>query len=202
MSGAAAPSPWFVRYASLLREAAQLGPVVDLACGRGRHTLGAAALGARTLGIDRDRAALEVLLCDARSRGLASFTMGLRADLEAGCGLPLRAESCGAVLVFRYLHRPLAPAISTLLRPGGLLLYETFTTDQRNLGYGPTNPAFLLEPGELTQLFPQLAILAFEEGLSAGERPEALARLAARRGGSRSALRGLAPSPRPLPALE
>lgn len=202
MSGATAPSPWFVRHASLLREAAELGPIVDLACGRGRHTLGAAALGAPSFGIDRDSAALEALRREAQSRGLASLTMAVRADLETAGGLPLRAESCGAVLVFRYLHRPLAPAICALLRPGGLLLYETFTTGQRNLGYGPTNPAFLLAPGELAQLFAPLAIVAFEEGLSSGERPEALARLAARRGGSRSALEGPAPRRRPLPALE
>ncbi|HME69996.1 MAG TPA: methyltransferase domain-containing protein [Myxococcota bacterium] len=179
-----APAPWFVRHARLLREAAQLGPVVDLACGRGRHTLAAAALGARTVGIDRDPAALEALLCDARSRALPFLVMGVRADLETARGLPLRPDSCGAILVFRYLHRPLAASICALLRPGGLLLYETFTKDQRNLGHGPTNPAFLLAPGELRELFSGLAILAYEEGLSPGERPEALARLAARRGAS------------------
>lgn len=190
MSGLAAPSSWFVRYASLVREAAQLGPVVDLACGRGRHTLAAAALGARTLGIDRNPAALEALLREARSRALSLLAFGLRADLEATGDLPLRPDSCGAILVFRYLHRPLAAAISALLRPGGLLLYETFTKDQRNLGYGPTNPAFLLGPGELKERFSGLAVLAYEEGLIPGERPEALARLAARRGASREATRG------------
>jgi hypothetical protein len=106
---------------------------------------------------------------------------GVRADLETVHGLALRPKSCGAVLVFRYLHRTLAPAISALLRPGGLLLYETFMKDQRNLGYGPTNPAFLLAPGELRELFPGLAILAYEEGRSRGVRPEALASLAAQR---------------------
>lgn len=181
MSGAAPPSPWFVRHAALVREAARLGPVVDLACGRGRHALAAAALGARALGIDRDPALLEALLRDARTRSFALLVTGVRADLETAPGLPLREESCGAILVFRYLHRPLAPAISALLRPGGLLLYETFTTDQRNLGYGPTNPRFLLVPGELPQLFSELVILAYEEGRSPGQRPEALARLAARR---------------------
>ncbi|HTF36530.1 MAG TPA: class I SAM-dependent methyltransferase [Myxococcota bacterium] len=180
MSGAA-PSSWFVRHAAWVGDAARLGPVVDLACGPGRHTLAAAALGARTLGIDRNPALLEALLCEARTQALPFLVTGVCADLEAAHRLPLRENSCGAILVFRYLHRPLAPAISALLRPGGLLLYETFTTDQRNLGYGPRNPAFLLAPGELRELFSELAILAYEEGLSPGERPEALARLAARR---------------------
>jgi SAM-dependent methyltransferase len=163
-----------------LREAARLGPVVDLACGQGRHTLAAAELGF-VLGIDRDPFSLGALLREARSRPLAFPVVPLRADLETGRGIPLRAGSCGAVLVFRYLHRSLAPGISALLCPGGLLLYETFMQSQRNLGYGPTNPAFLLEPGELLELFSGLVPLAYEEGLSSGKRPDALASLAARR---------------------
>lgn len=187
MSGVAAPSAWFVRHAPLVREAARLGPVVDLACGRGRHTLAAAALGARSLGIDRDLAVLEALRGEARRRALSLLAFGLRADLEAAPRLPLRPDSCGVILVFHYLHRPLAASIAALLRPGGLLLYETFTKDQRSLGYGPTNPAFLLAPGELKQCFSRLAIVAYEEGLIPGERPEALARLVARREASREA---------------
>ncbi|HKE10503.1 MAG TPA: methyltransferase domain-containing protein [Myxococcota bacterium] len=181
MNGRAAPSPWFVRHARWVREAAALGPVVDLACGRGRHALAAVSLGVRTVGVDRDRDALVTLLGEARRRGPPGVLTAVRADLETALGFPLRPESCGAILVFRYLHRPLAPALSSLLRPGGLLLYETFTKEQRNLGHGPTNPAFLLASGELRELFPGLEMLAYEEGLCPGERPEALARLAARR---------------------
>jgi SAM-dependent methyltransferase len=184
LNSQAAPSPWFARHARWVREAAALGPVLDLACGRGRHALAAASLGARTVGIDRDPEALKTLLGEALRLAPRGALTAVRADLETAGALPLRPESCGAILVFRYLHRPLAPALAALLRPGGLLLYETFTKEQRNLGYGPTNPAFLLAPGELRDLFPGLVILAYEEGLGPGERPEALARLAARRGGS------------------
>jgi hypothetical protein len=105
----------------------------------------------------------------------------VRADLEGPPALPVRIAAWGAVLVFRYLHRPLAPALAALLRPGGLLLYETFTRDQRELGHGPRNPAFLLERDELRGLFPELEIVGYEEGRFGEERPEALARLAARR---------------------
>jgi len=187
-TAAAGPSPWFLRHAAGLRAAAALGPIVDLACGRGRHTLATAALGATSLGLDRDPAALGALLCDARSRALPGRIVAVRADFETDRALPLRPESCGAILIFRYLHRPLARQISGLLRPGGLLLYETFTEDQRNLGYGPTNSAFLLRQGELRALFPELQIMAYEEGRFAAERPEALARLAACRGEPRSSL--------------
>jgi hypothetical protein len=106
----------------------------------------------------------------------------VRTDLETGSGLPIAPESCGAVLVFRFLFRPLAGAIVRALRPGGLLLYETFTTHQRDLGQGPGNPAFLLETNELPRLFAALEPIAYEEVVSERPpRPEALARLAARR---------------------
>ena len=173
------PSRWFVAHAAHLREASRLGVVCDLACGRGRHALAAAELGARVVAIDRSRDALRELGERAGSRALA--IQRLRADLEATRAIPLRPGSCGAVLVFRFLSRPLAPAIVECLAPGGLLLYETFTVHQRDAGYGPRNPAFLLEPGELRRLFAELEVLSCSEGWTEDPRPEALARLAARR---------------------
>jgi hypothetical protein len=83
--------------------------------------------------------------------------------------------------VFHFLFRPLAATIAAALRPGGLLLYETFTLEQAALEWGPSNPEFLLAPGELPTLFSSLEILDHWEGRTAGERPSALARLAARR---------------------
>ena len=106
---------------------------------------------------------------------------GVEADLEGGHGIPLRSGSCDAVLVFRFLFRPLAGEIVRVLAPGGLLVYETFTIHQRELGYGPGNPAFLLEPGELRELFAGLAVDHYEEGVFEQPRPMATARLVARR---------------------
>ncbi len=162
-----------------LRALARRGPVLDLACGEGRHALRCAEAGCRVLGIDRDSAALRALVQAARARDLP--LAGVRADLEAGCDVPVKAGSCGAVLVFRFLFRPLAAAIQALLSPGGLLLYETFTLRQRELGYGPKNPAFLLAPGELPGLFPRLRCEHHWEGRTPGERPLELAQLVARR---------------------
>jgi hypothetical protein len=93
----------------------------------------------------------------------------------------VKPGSCGAILVFRFLFRPLAAAICEALAPGGLLLYETFTVAQRALGSGPRRAEFLLEPGELGALFASLACLAYTEGRSEGDAPEQLASLAARR---------------------
>ena len=173
------PSAFFAAQLGALRRARALGPALDLACGRGRHALAAGAAGVPTLGLDRSAQALAVLRTCARARALP--VRAVRTDLERGLGIPVAPGCCGAILVFRFLHRPLAPAIVEALRPGGLLLYETFTTEQRELGCGPRNPSFLLRPGELKELFRALEIEHYEEGVFGSDRPEALARLAARK---------------------
>lgn len=151
--------------------------VLDLACGRGRNALAVAAAGLRVVGVDRDPDALDELGERARAGGLRVGRV--RADVETARGLPFASGAFGAVLVFRFLFRPLAPEIVRVLAPGGVLLYETFTLAQRTLGGGPRNPAFLLEPGELPRLFAALRVARAEEGVYAEPHASALARLVA-----------------------
>ena len=179
MTPPSSPSAHFRAHLDALREAARLGPVVDLACGRGRHALAAAQAGLPVVGIDRNAAFLAELVTMARERSLD--VAPVRADLETGLGLPLAAGRCGALLVFRYLFRPLAVEIAEALSPGGLLLYETFTIHQKDLEQGPSNPEFLLREGELPALFAGLEVLEAWEGWTQEARPTAVARLAARR---------------------
>jgi len=173
------PSPFVVAQAAALRAADRHGLVLDLACGRGRHARLLAGGGLRVVALDRNREPLAALAAEARAAGLA--IAALRADAEASHGLPFRPATFAAIVVTRFLFRPLAPVLSALLRPGGLLVYETFTSRQRELGQGPRNPAFLLEPGELPGLFPELEVLAFREALRERPGPEWVASLAARR---------------------
>jgi tellurite methyltransferase len=173
-----APSSLFRDQLHRVRAASRLGAVVDFACGRGRHCLAAAESGVSVIGIDRNRDFLAPLRSVASRRRLAIQTV--LADLESSAGFPIGRGRCGAVLVFRYLHRPLSDAITRLLAPGGLLVYETFTAAQIEFGYGPRNPDFLLERGELCDLFSELEILEYWEGVSEDPRPSALARLVAR----------------------
>ncbi len=176
MAEPAAAAPWLLEHETELREAAALGPVLDLACGRGRHATQVASWGLPVVGVDRNATALREL--STRSAGLIQTVC---ADLEEAPSLPFREEAFGAILVFRYLHRPLCPALAKCLRPGGVLLYETFTTRQRDLGYGPKNEAFLLMEGELPTLFPELEVDTAHEGLSDADRPLHLAGLRAHR---------------------
>jgi hypothetical protein len=57
----------------------------------------------------------------------------------------------------------LFPALARALRPGGVLVYETFTVDQAARGK-PSNPRFLLQHGELPALVAPLHVLFEREG--------------------------------------
>ena len=179
----ARPSSLFLAQQDALAAAARQGPIVDLACGRGRHALAAAERQWPVIGVDRNPGFLEELGHLGRERGLRIAR--LRTDLETPYGIPLRDRSAGAVLVFRFLHRPLAGAIQRLVAPGGLLLYETFTSAQAARPEGPTNPDFLLRAGELREMFPELEVVDYAESDPAGSRDppssENIARLVARR---------------------
>jgi SAM-dependent methyltransferase len=136
------------------------GRALDLACGRGRNAVWLAEQGFQTTAIDRNPSAVGDLseLAQRDRLPLTALAMDLEAD-----AVTLGAALYDVVVVVHYLHRPLFPALLATLRPGGVLVYETFTVAQAARGR-PTNPAFLLEPGELARLVAPLEILAAREG--------------------------------------
>lgn len=153
------------------------GPVLDLACGGGRNGLFVARLGLDVVCCDRSRSALRRARNEARAQN-ARIRLWWT-DLEATIRAPLPQETFGAVLVFRYLHRPLIPEIRGTVRPGGYVFYETFTVDQPKFG-PPRNPDHLLKPGELADFFADWKILYRFEGELA-DPYRAMARILARK---------------------
>jgi SAM-dependent methyltransferase len=89
----------------------------------------------------------------------------LPADLEK---IHLPEHSYDLIVCLRYLQRSLFSQIARALRPGGMLLYETFTRAQLDFEGGPKDPAHLLKPGELREAFPELCVLFYRE-LRAGQ---------------------------------
>ena len=150
---APSPSPWVQRWSRLIRPG---GTVLDVACGRGRHLRWLASQGFRVTGIDNDAAALATL------QGLGRT---LVADLEDG-PWPLPDERFDALAVTNYLWRPLWPALLASLAEGGVLIYETFALGNEVFGK-PSNPDFLLRPGELLQVCRGLHVVAYEDGVLA-----------------------------------
>jgi SAM-dependent methyltransferase len=153
-----APAAWLVDNLDLL---APGGRVLDVACGRGRHALFLAGAGFRVRAVDLDPEAIDAVRAAARDRGFDLEADVL--DLEAAPPPDLGQERYDAIVVIHYLHRPLFPALVQALAPGGVLVYETFTIDQATRGR-PTNPAYLLQPGELATLVAPLVVVREREG--------------------------------------
>ena len=170
--GTGAPSPWLVRWAHLMPSG---GRALDLACGQGRHARWLASRGMHVIAVDRDEAALATMSM------LANVTT-LTADLE-GAPWPLaEGERFDAVIVTNYLHRPLLSRIAASVAPGGVLIYETFA--QGNERYGkPSNPQFLLAPGELLDVAREagLRVAGFEDVTLAAPRAACVQRVCATR---------------------
>jgi tellurite methyltransferase len=169
--------------ASIVRELLPLlprGPALDLACGTGRHTLVLASRGQHVVGLDLSSVALDILESRARAERISVKRVGsfetsgrreprgidlFQTDLEQ-VELPERAFDL--VLCFQYLQRSLFPQMTRALRPGGVLLFETYTRAQLEFEGGPRNPDHLLETGELREAFPALRALFYRE-LRAGQ---------------------------------
>lgn len=152
-------------------------PVLDLACGDGHNGIVLSALGFRVIFVDRSKESLEQVRKRAETGGIKAELMQI--DLEASDRNPFHGQNFSAVLVFRYLHRPLIPFIRDTLVPGGLVLYETFTEDQAQFGR-PRNPDHLLRPGELASWFRDWEIIHLFEGIT-GDPPKAIAQLVCRK---------------------
>jgi SAM-dependent methyltransferase len=152
-----AASPWVRRWSHLVPAGAR---VLDVACGSGRHVDWFVQRGCTVTGLDRDAAAVSPL------RGKAEIIV---ADIE-NAAWPLAGRSFDAIVVTNYLWRALLPTVRASLAPAGVLIYETFAQGQQTVGK-PSNPAFLLSPGELLVAAEGLHIVAYENGfLSAPER--------------------------------
>jgi SAM-dependent methyltransferase len=164
------PSPWVTRWAPLVRAG---GTVLDVACGGGRHARYFAARGCTVTAVDRDAAALSML------NSVHGVTT-LAADIE-GDPWPFAGHTFDAVVVTNYLHRPLFAHVLNALAPDGVLIYETFALGNERYGR-PSNPAFLLQHGELLDVvLGRLDVVAYEDVTLEAPRPACVQRLCAQR---------------------
>ena len=165
-----APEPlsWIVRFAEIVPAGA---PVLDLACGEGRHTRFFRTRGHPVTAVDRDPAGLEDLGAD---RGVEIVAC----DLEDGRPFPLAGRQFGGVVVTNYLYRPILADVVGAVAGGGVLLYDTYVRGHERFGR-PQRREFLLEPGELLEVVRgRLRVVAYEDVVEA-DPPRAKQRIAA-----------------------
>ncbi len=160
-----APSAWVLRWAPLVTH----GTVLDVACGGGRHSKLFLERGLKVVALDR----VPQQIPGARF---------IQADLEGGRPWPLPGERFEAVVVTNYLYRPLMSQLRDSLLEDGVLIYETFMLGNERFGK-PSNPGFLLRPGELLETFKDLTVKGFEEGEVREPKPAMIQRLCAMRTG-------------------
>ena len=157
----APPAGFLLEQAHLLPK----GTILDVACGSGRNALYLAAQGFTIEGVDHDEQALAAVSAEAGRRNLSSLTLRC-VDLEANPDLP--KEHYDGIVVFFFLYRPLVPVLVQALKPGGVLVYETFLIDNHLRHRHPRRREFCLAHNELLRLAAGLRILHYDEGAHAG----------------------------------
>lgn len=183
------PDPFLFAAYSEFVAGTQPGVALDVAGGVGRHSLWLADRGWKVKLVDisrvgvslahenfrrqhlhvvgSNRPAVEVLeepVFDLTGEHPALFAEQLETEvLDLSRVHDLGHEQYDLILVFFYLQRSLFPALFSALRPGGFLIYKTYTTESCRLGRGPTHPLHLLQPNELLRAFQSLRILHYHE---------------------------------------
>ena len=151
-------------------------PVVDIAMGTGRDLFLFAEKDFFTCGLEGSWEAVQTARNGASERGL-----NIAPVFGDAYHLPFRKGSAGCVLVFYFLVREIMGELVSLLRPGGILMYETFLKTQNAIDR-PRNPDYLLDDGELIGYFGGLDVISYEEGtFLLGDKRRAVARYVGRK---------------------
>ena len=145
--------------------------MLDVACGNGRHARYLAGRGHPVEAVDRYPALLAALA------GVPGVTTRC-ANIEGG-PWPYDGQSFAGIVVTNFLHRPLFPHLLSGLAPNGVLIYETFAVGNERYGR-PSNPAFLLNPGELLEVVRgRLRVIAYEDLSVSDPKPAVVQRICA-----------------------
>jgi SAM-dependent methyltransferase len=151
------------------------GHALDLAGGAGRNALWLAQRGWLVKLIDISDVAVHLAKQRARELKAGTLTTEVR-DISAA--LDLGDRQFDLIIIFYFLDRQLFPALIRALKPGGFLIYCTYTVEQRKFGRGPSDSRYLLEPGELRDAFKSLQILHYRESVTEKATAELVARKA------------------------
>jgi SAM-dependent methyltransferase len=176
------PDPFLVSAYSEFLSGQPPGEALDVAGGAGRHALWLAQRGWRVKLVDQSETGITQAKANAgtllehggRPASISSELIEVQ-QMDLRAVQDLGQERYDLVLVFLYLQRELFPAIRAALKPGGFLIYKTYTTEQLSLPNGPHNPDYLLLPGELQQAFQSMRVLHYRENVASSATAELVA---------------------------
>jgi SAM-dependent methyltransferase len=137
------------------------GSVLDMGMGEGRNAVFLAQKGYKVTGVDISSVAVKKSYLLAQEFGVK--IKGVVASLK---DYKIQPNSFDAIVCFYYVDRSLVEKIKSWLKPGGVLIYEAFTTREkaRKKAGGSDQDEFLKEQ-ELLRLFPGMRVLKYEEPL-------------------------------------
>jgi SAM-dependent methyltransferase len=161
-------SPLLQQFLPELKIATSKNAMLDLACGAGRNGIFLAKNGLPVVFADRNEQALDEVKQKLAGKEIVKTCQFWQVDFEDPKHAPLADKCFGAVIVFRYLHRPLIAQLKQSVESGGMVIYETFTRDQAELGR-PKRDEFLLKNNELKECFFDWDILHYFEGVTTSE---------------------------------
>ncbi len=147
------PCGWLTENRALLPGA---GRALDLAMGEGRNAIFAASLGYDVLGVDISEVGVDNAMATARQKGVSLQTEVVDLDTWS-----LPENTFDLVICFYFLDRKLFSSIRKSLKPGGLVVYETFNRD--HLNHSGLKPEWVLDYGELLKEFSGYRILHYRE---------------------------------------
>jgi tellurite methyltransferase len=164
--GSLQPDPFLVAACEEFLSAASPGLALDVAGGVGRHAIWLAQRGWRVKLVDISevgvRQAEENAIRTGTAPSIATEVLDLNSEQDLG------REQYDLVVVFFFLQRELFPALTAAIKPGGFLIYKTYTAEQQRFtggrfSSGPSHPMFLLQPNELLHAFSSLRVLHYHE---------------------------------------
>ena len=135
------------------------GKALDIAMGEGRNAVFLAKNGFTVDGCDISEIAIKKALDLAKENNVK--VRAFVADLET---YKLPQNTYDVIVCFYYLQRDLVPQMKEALKPGGMIIYETYTIENGERGFeGPKNKDYLLKPNELLDLFKDFKIIYYRE---------------------------------------
>ncbi len=132
--------------------------VLDIGMGEGRNAVFLATKGYKVTGIDISQVAIQ------KARFLAK-EFGVRIDTihKSMKDLKIKHGTIDAIICFYYVDREIVKTLMDWLRPGGVLIFEAYSINQKTLNNMDEDDSYLLRESELLTLFPGFRILKYAE---------------------------------------